>query len=75
VWVTDDVLVSDVYVAAGDGLTAVWVTVAVLVSNVCVADGHGVTAGWVTVNVLASDGYVVADPKRVIVVCVTVEEI
>jgi hypothetical protein len=44
----------------------------VLPKDVCAAESDGVTLVWMTADVLVSDSYIVADPKRVIAVCVTV---
>jgi hypothetical protein len=54
VWVTSDVLLSDVCVAACDGVTVIWVTFVVMLSYICVAAGDGVTVVWVTVVVVVS---------------------
>jgi hypothetical protein len=60
VCVTDNVLVSGVYMAARDGVIAVWVTATGLESDVCLVVGDGTTAVWVTARVGASDCYVAA---------------
>jgi hypothetical protein len=74
VWVTAEVLVSDICVVVGDGVTAVWVTADVVVCEWRVpAVVERVISVCVTVEVMVSDCCVAAADEGVVAVGVTTE--